>query len=135
MLLPFSTVGSTPVQPLWGGGWGLQGALCQEPALTRDHVWCCGVTFLLATSPGSPLPGPGGPQGGVGGLLPCLSPLRSRADADEQTFPSALLRDVLNPGFGWLPARPPKGPGGRLSSSLFFQRLQKAARPHLIQIY
>lgn len=68
-------------------------------------------------------------------LLPCPIPVSSGTDTDKPTFPSVLLGDAPNPGSGWLPARPPKGPGGWLSSLLFFQRLQKAARPHLIQIY
>lgn len=44
----------------WLGSAGLV-SLCQEPASTRDPVWCSGEMFLLATSPVSPLPGPGGP--------------------------------------------------------------------------
>lgn len=82
-----------------------------------------------------PSPRPWCPLGASGGLLPCPRPVSSSADADEQTFPSALLRDALNPGSGWLLARPPEGPRGWLSSLLSFQRLQKAARLHLIQIY
>lgn len=117
----------------WLGSAGLV-SLCQEPAPTRDPVRCGGVMFPPATLPVSPLPGPGGSWEGQRDscLAQALSPA---ADADEQTFPSALLRDALNPGSGWLLARPPKGPRGWLSSLLFFQRLQKAARLHLIQIY
>lgn len=44
------------------------------PVPTRDPVWCSGVMFPLATSPVSPLPGPGGPQEGWG--TPALLELR-----------------------------------------------------------
>lgn len=124
---------ATPVR-WWPGSAGLV-SLCQDPAPPRDTVLCSRVIFPLATSPLLPLPRPGGPWKDQVGLLPCPSPVSSGADTDERPFPSALLRDAPNPGRGWLPARPPEGPGGWLSSLLFFQRLQKAARPHLIQIY
>lgn len=63
---------ATPVR-LWLGSAGLM-SLYQEPAPTRDPVWCSGVMFSLATSPVSPLPGPGGPQEGWG--TPALLELR-----------------------------------------------------------
>ena len=59
----------------WLGSAGLV-SLCQEPAPTRDPVQCSRVMFPLATSPVSPLSGPGGPQEGRGDscLAQALSP-------------------------------------------------------------
>lgn len=123
VLLPLCT----PMVPLTGGSggdsWDLPAglSLCQEPAqadITSGLLSCVPFQALVSL------------RRGWVGRRALLSPS------------TVLVRPLLCSAQGcagswlsWLPARPPEGPGGCLSSLLSFQRLQKAACPHLIQIY